>query len=855
MTVYTGQVSHKNGLGRVRNVTATDDMAFALAFGVSGSLGAMYSNQKIGMLQLEGEASHNEVAIDPSEMTRIEDLDYAKGHVNAVQDFGALANALAMSNRSELMSITRKILPTADYRSLSDTARGEVVKVLLGVGDAKTARLALAQDTPTDALIDTIRRSAVRAHYNQNGEIGGVEFTVRAQGTTAVQLHPEKRLVNVRLKMAGYVAGSISSAGSKFKQSFADIKREVSAVSAIDDLDKNIMYDPDENVEATASNVYAMLLQTTRQTVRREVTRIESKFADLPNFNPASAKARLWGELNLTVSEVPQTKLNEGALEQYSNNEITAMQFAMMPENNMADKLTKAVVKRLENADMDSFMERISDILEPDLQGVSRKDIEKATSKSLEKVVDGLIDEVEDVYDFAKAYELYGQPNSAWERKIMSSVEDDVKAELSDTHSDKTAELKNLVGHFIKNVIAEKVTDSFTQFRRDFELVPFSNPDQPDVPQKVIDEQSASLSDSIFNEVEDINFENADSKVRAYINSLGSEYFYNCIRSDFDFELAITNCRKSLLTTLADAPYSEMPTAYWQAKIVKIPAQLKTINHFANPDNLKEFIETYAPDWLSDLQDIQYPDSKEQVVTILSNTEPFSKVDRAKWETYVSSIDDRSKVIDFAKKPTDLTAFVDENIPDWKEDIEDMDKDSDRDKNSELDVRGKFKTALAEEIEPAYEEFKRQYNIKTGSSYDQAKVVEEIVDEQTDLGIDDFLDYDNDENADDPLSENNVDERIKDYVEENYDSDFLITNIERKYNFDSARTDAIEEARLYLVNTEPYGNIPDSYWVAILNHVSLNELLKYINSEDWNGFVEANAPDWQEQLDKDPDED
>lgn len=56
---------------------------------------------------------------------------------------------------------------------------------------------------------------------------------------------------------------------------------------------------------------------------------------------------------------------------------------------------------------------------------------------------------------------------------------------------------------------------------------------------------------------------------------------------------------------------------------------------------------------------------------------------------------------------------------------------------------------------------------------------------------------------------------------------------------------------MFLINTEPYGNLSRGYWTDHVNQVdSIKELGEYDNEDGLQEFVMKYAPDWQEEAEE-----
>jgi len=125
----------------------------------------------------------------------------------------------------------------------------------------------------------------------------------------------------------------------------------------------------------------------------------------------------------------------------------------------------------------------------------------------------------------------------------------------------------------------------------------------------------------------------------------------------------------------------------------------------------------------------------------------------------------------------------------------------------------------------------------------QNNIPELVTEEQVDLGKDEFFEYAED------LNENNFVDKVREYVAEQYDDDFMYGCIERKVNSDTIKELLADELVMKLINQEPYGYAPRRYWVDKVNQVhSLKELATYVETEECYEFVEKYASDWEDVM-------
>lgn len=146
---------------------------------------------------------------------------------------------------------------------------------------------------------------------------------------------------------------------------------------------------------------------------------------------------------------------------------------------------------------------------------------------------------------------------------------------------------------------------------------------------------------------------------------------------------------------------------------------------------------------------------------------------------------------------------------------------------------------IYEKVSDAYERFREENSIPQKSTSNK-DVINQVTDEQTDLGYNDFIQQKE-------LSPDDINNQIRDYVNENYDSDFFIVKIAEKIDYDELREELIEDLLLSLINTEPYNVVPREYWNNQARRVpNIKELAEYSKTDGLEPFVEKYAPEWEE---------
>ena len=148
-------------------------------------------------------------------------------------------------------------------------------------------------------------------------------------------------------------------------------------------------------------------------------------------------------------------------------------------------------------------------------------------------------------------------------------------------------------------------------------------------------------------------------------------------------------------------------------------------------------------------------------------------------------------------------------------------------------------------LERAYQDFMGQNKMPTficdeGEYHD---VVRKIAYKQAGLSVEELI-------AEYPdLSEENINNRVTEYVLENFDQDFLMSSIDQELNKDSIRNRLVNNIVLILYNMEPYGKAPAGYWLEQVKKIqTIEELGGYIEEANYDELVEEYAEDWQDVL-------
>src|SRR5699024_5160552 len=154
---------------------------------------------------------------------------------------------------------------------------------------------------------------------------------------------------------------------------------------------------------------------------------------------------------------------------------------------------------------------------------------------------------------------------------------------------------------------------------------------------------------------------------------------------------------------------------------------------------------------------------------------------------------------------------------------------------------------IYDKVSEAYDRFVDENSIPQKSE-SNSRVVAQIADEQTELGYQDIMQQKD-------LSEEDINDQVRDYVTETYDDDFLIVKLTEKVDYAALREDRIADLLLNLMNREPYNVVPREYWKNQARRVpDIKELSDYRKTDGLEPFVEKYAPEWEEIANENKDE-
>lgn len=159
---------------------------------------------------------------------------------------------------------------------------------------------------------------------------------------------------------------------------------------------------------------------------------------------------------------------------------------------------------------------------------------------------------------------------------------------------------------------------------------------------------------------------------------------------------------------------------------------------------------------------------------------------------------------------------------------------------NENQVKELFREGLQRKFSEGYEAYLEEKGIP--ENLVDNNVLSRVVDEQVDLGFDEFW---NEE--EESIDENNISDKITEYIKENYDDGYMFVKFQDKINEEQIKLDLLDALVSVLSSSEPYSVLSRNYWMSKARIVdSLKELSGYASGDDLEEFVMKYASDWEE---------
>lgn len=622
--LFEGTAQHRGLLGEKGGyIVATNNANFARAFGkdVSGRVGVV-KKSKISMYRIGGVAyssgeKQGVVSVDPRELNRIDALEYVYDHTGEIFDWGELARALGEQYSSQFDIETYAVKPNTKFSSLSDQLQATILRLHCNQISLEEARKIFSDDEANPDvnknLSDMLARRVRTLNFEETSRVAGVEFTIFATSGNAVKIVRNNNAVKVKLDIFSSVLGNKSRARKEERTRFVEVKKFIEETCAKYSEDCAYSFKTNnlnENIEDLYSEIFVDLRNRLKQTVKEITT--NSKFKDYPDFNRASALSKLWNVLGLG-SDVNYGGIDETLLERFWREEITSFEFALAPENSMAQRVIKTVVsKRLndKNVDLESFTDQLTNHLSDDY--ILEEDPSKNYSKIREIVkkcinsgFEQLKQSISETTDYSIAYRYYSCAimdfteyvrNFALEQ-FVNRYQDCLKADIKVLHF-HAAEI-------LERELEKCVTKAYERFVENIKLGNVNDALQPQLPEKVRIRYSETLlkefmstQSKLTSDLEDLN-----DYVREFINGKGDSYYDGLVQNMYDYERGLEAGRNIILENISISPKYKFVQKNYLREILNSLNSMPLMCFLADPNNTDVFIEKYAPEWESNLDE------------------------------------------------------------------------------------------------------------------------------------------------------------------------------------------------------------------------------------------------------------
>lgn len=619
MTLYVGKISHAgtgkgHRTGELRETEGvTDSQTFASIFGARGRTNSYSSNNKVSMIEIFGD-SYN-IYVDPTELTRADDLAFVKAHVSSISNWNALSNYMEKYYPNEAQITLNKYARNVNFDGLTNKARQEVVRLYLGVGDEKQLKEMLEKDDEETIFKDMV----ARAIKNQGKKtftttLGGIEF-IATVAVKNVSVRTKDSAVKVVYTIRGVEAqGSASYAGKAAdKKVFSAIKKYgMNFFKDINDSDDlTFVYNFDE-IQSKEVRVYQITSETAAN-FASIIAMINDKLAkvsaedigidELSDYSRATTIKKLFGELGISLSSGSKAFLDDDDLRLYANKEITSNEILARYNAEFADIIKKLLLVRFEdnNVAFDVYAQRAVENVSDDLRGINPNEILKDAENIAHDVVDKYRDGIAGQTDASNLLSLYRYNNSTHDKAIIDELSKNLLRVESDKQADNkdnnelfslvsgvvVARLDKLSDDVWKEFLAENLIDSESAYAKTMDLKT-----------KFITEKTNSLTGSIMAQATDINENNVDDVVRSYLDShraVISQYY----EEHFPFALLLEEVKTELLQEVRQTePYNKVNVRYWQEEVSKLADWQKAKVY---QKDLDKFIAERTPDWKEQL--------------------------------------------------------------------------------------------------------------------------------------------------------------------------------------------------------------------------------------------------------------
>lgn len=616
MTIYVGEISHKPSAdhlaGEIRHLEgATDNETLANAFGVSGHAGSFSSNGKVSLIDLFPNDKNGTIYADPSELTRVDDIDYINQHLNIIVDWAALVRYMFINHHSELQLALTDISTMVTLNSLTNEAQIAVAKYFFNVISRNDARQIIDNQDEDQRFQDEIGRNILGKNSHFNFELHGLIFNV---GLKTSHYKLDKRQIGIDFKIEyANVNGSarqIKGENAKNQRTqFKFFKRQVMDLIGSDKIKTSFKhnYDPN-NWTSEIINELNDKLQNDFESIKKQIKTYLAKLTptdagvnEFDDYNVATAINRLWYTLKLPVSEITTGNIDMNSVKKWYQKEISTAEFLQINHDVFVSKIQNALSSRFdeENVDFDAYINRALDYAKDDLRGFELTKLVSVAQKVAPQVVEDYADSFNSINNLDELMELYHASNRMHDQKIIENLSNKIIASVSQ-EDEIDPEIKNKIETTLSSKLLKLATERYQIFLQENYILLGSVFDQ-NLVKKYLTENLDQVTTRALAKSKLLNSNNLDDYLNQLLSNLTAnidEYYVE----HFDVEIALNQAKDNIYDTLIKTiPYSKMQDNYWETILQRI-SSYKAIQPYQYADNVESFVSHFAPSFEDDLQ-------------------------------------------------------------------------------------------------------------------------------------------------------------------------------------------------------------------------------------------------------------
>lgn len=152
--------------------------------------------------------------------------------------------------------------------------------------------------------------------------------------------------------------------------------------------------------------------------------------------------------------------------------------------------------------------------------------------------------------------------------------------------------------------ISERVAEAYEMFLEE-NSISHNMIQNQSVVDPITDEQTDLCFDEFMEEAEEVSEDEIQDKIRNYVtNTFNYDFLIMKVEQELDIEQILEDLREELVLFLINTePYGHAPREYWYNQSQKVQ-EIKELADYADTDGVHLFVETYAPDWEEEVEEV-----------------------------------------------------------------------------------------------------------------------------------------------------------------------------------------------------------------------------------------------------------